>query len=214
MSNILVTRGLIIAALLAIYLVAGLLGGLGFAPDVAVIRQFAEARSVAPDLTMVAIIITQLGSVYGTFGSGLAATALLAWRRHFWLAGVMGATVLVERLTIDGMKLLIDRSRPAVDLHPVATHSSSFPSGHAGNSMAVFLAIALIAVPRARRRAAVIAALGFSFLIGLTRPYLGVHWPSDIVGGWAIGAAVAIIAATIAEARRPTAGEPQASAAA
>lgn len=212
MSNILATRGPLVAALLFTSLVAGLLGGMDFAPDVAVIRQFEDVRAIAPDLTMVAIIITQLGSVFGTFGSGLVATGWLAWRRHYRLAGVMGATVLVERLTIDGMKLLIDRSRPAFDLHPVATHSSSFPSGHAGNSMAVFLAIALIAVPRARRRAAVIAALVASFLIGLTRPYLGVHWPSDVVGGWALGAAVAIVAATIAGSRR-SATEPQPSAA-
>ena len=98
--------------------------------------------------------------------------------------------------------LLGDRSRPAFDLHPVATHSSSFPSGHAGNSMAVFLAIALIAVPRAHRRAAVIAALVATFLIGLTRPLLGVHWPSDVVAGWAVGAAIALAAAMIADTRR------------
>lgn len=202
MPNPIVLRGLSIAALLLLAFVAGVVGGMDFAPDVAVIHRLEEVRTVAPDLTMLAIIVTQIGSVFGTFGGGLAATAWLAWRRQFWLAGVLGGTVLVERLTIDGMKSLIDRSRPAFDLHPVATHSSSFPSGHAGNSMAVFLAIALIAVPRAHRRAAVIAALVATFLIGLTRPLLGVHWPSDVVAGWAVGAAIALAAAMIADTRR------------
>lgn len=205
MPNPLVLRGLSIAALLLLAFVAGVVGGMDFAPDVAVIQRLEDVRTMAPDVTMLAIILTQAGSVFGTFGSGLVATGWLAWHRQFWLAGVLGGTVLVERVTIDGMKLLIDRSRPAFDLHPVATHSSSFPSGHAGNSMAVFLAIALIAVPRAHRRAAVIAALVASVLVGLTRPFLGVHWPSDVVAGWAVGAAVALVAATIADSRRSAA---------
>jgi undecaprenyl-diphosphatase len=154
---------------------------------------------------MLAIILTQAGSVYFTFGSAVAATGWLAWQRNFWLAGILASTVVLERVTIDGMKLLVDRSRPSFDLHPVATHSSSFPSGHSGNSMAVFLAIALIAVPQAHRRAAVITAIVASFVVGLTRPYLGVHWLSDVIGGWALGAAVAIVAATIADSRRSAA---------
>jgi undecaprenyl-diphosphatase len=122
---------------------------------------------------------------------------------------VLGATVVGERLVIDGLKLLIDRTRPSFDLHPVVTHSSSFPSGHAGNSMAVFLSIALIAAPRAYRVRAVIAALLASLLVGSTRPFLGVHWPSDVIGGWSLGAAIAIIAWTIAEGRGSTAAQQQ-----
>jgi undecaprenyl-diphosphatase len=205
MPNPIVLRGLSIAALLLVSLVAGIVGGMNFAPDVAFIRQMAGVRASAPDLTMLAIILTQAGSVYVTFGSAIAATGWLGWHRNFWLAGMLAGTVILERLTLDGMKLMIDRSRPSFDLHPVATHSSSFPSGHAGNSMAVFLAIALIAVPRAHRRAAVIAALMASFVVGLTRPFLGVHWLSDVIGGWALGAAVAITAATLANSRRSAA---------
>ncbi len=69
--------------------------------------------------------------------------------------------------------------------------------------MAVFLAIALIAAPRKYRLAAVVSALMASLIIGVTRPYLGVHWPSDVVGGWTLGAGIAIIAWSIAEARNP-----------
>jgi undecaprenyl-diphosphatase len=75
--------------------------------------------------------------------------------------------------------------------------------------MAVFLSIALIAAPRAYRVRAVIAALLASLLVGSTRPFLGVHWPSDVIGGWSLGAAIAIIAWTIAEGRGSTAAQQQ-----
>jgi undecaprenyl-diphosphatase len=112
---------------------------------------------------------------------------------------LLAGTVVGERVIVDGMKLLIDRTRPAFDLHPVVTHSSSFPSGHSGNSMAVFLAIALIAVPRPQRVPAVITAVLASILVGSTRPYLGVHWPSDVIGGWALGAAIALVVGLISD---------------
>jgi undecaprenyl-diphosphatase len=65
--------------------------------------------------------------------------------------------------------------------------------------MVIFLTIAFIAVPRTRRAPAVAAAILASVMVGSTRPYLGVHWPSDVVGGWALGAAIAIIAGSIAD---------------
>jgi undecaprenyl-diphosphatase len=160
-------------------------------------------------VTLAAIAITQAGSAYGTFGGGLGVAAWLGWRGQRWLAAVLGATVLSERLVIDGMKLLIDRTRPTFDLHPVVTHSSSFPSGHAGNSMAVLLSIALIAAKPAHRVPAVMIAVLGSLLVGSTRPYLGVHWPSDVIGGWSLGAAIALLAWTISESRGSAAAQQQ-----
>ena len=185
------------AALLALFLaflVAGIVGGGSFWPDVAAIRALQDIRDDAPRLTLAAVGLTQLGSVYVTLGAGLATALLLAIRGHRRHGLVVAGLVLGERLTLDGLKLLLDRARPAFDAHPVATHSSSFPSGHSGNSMAVFLAIALIAVPERWRTQAVTSALVLSILIGLTRPYLGVHWPSDVVGGWSLGALLALLA--------------------
>jgi len=201
-SNVLI-RAILVAALFSLCLAMGVIGGIDFPPDIAVIRHFEEVRAGYPGLTLSAIAVTQAGSAWATIGGGVSVAAWLAWRRKLWLAGVLGVTVLIERIAVDGLKLLIDRTRPTFDLHPVVTHSSSFPSGHAGNSMAVFLAIALIAAPRKYRLAAVVSALMASLIIGVTRPYLGVHWPSDVVGGWALGAGVAIIAWSIAEARNP-----------
>jgi len=199
MRKNLIERAALVAMLLLVFLAAGWIGGMALVPDVRLIRQLQLIRADAPYLTLAAIAVTQAGSAFATLGGGLGVAAWLGWHGHRWRGAVLGAAVLAERMVIDGMKLLIDRARPSFDLHPVVTHSSSFPSGHAGNSMAVFLSIALIAVPRAHRTPAVIIALLASLLIGSTRPYLGVHWPSDVIGGWALGAAIAIVAWSIAE---------------
>ena len=202
MSQKILIRALAVAVLFFICLGAGVIGGIDFPFDVAVIHHLETVRASSPELTLALIAVTQAGSAWATIGSGLGVAAWLGWRRHLWLEGVLGATVVSGRLAIDGLKLLIDRTRPTFDLHPVVTHSSSFPSGHAGNSMTVFLAIALIASPRRYRLAAVSTAVLASLIIGATRPYLGVHWPSDVIGGWALGAGMAIIAWTFAESRQ------------
>ena len=209
MPKIFVLRALLVAGLLLLCLGAGLIGGIGFAPDLRIVRELQLIRANAPTVALAAIAITQAGSAFGTLGGGLGVAAWLAWRGQRWPGAVLGATVIGERLVLDGLKLLIDRTRPSFDLHPVVTHSSSFPSGHAGNSMAVFLSIALIAVPQAHRAPAVIAAVFASLLVGSTRPFVGVHWPSDVIGGWSLGAAIAIIAWSIAERRGSAAAQQQ-----
>jgi undecaprenyl-diphosphatase len=203
MSSNIRIRAIFVVALFSLSLAMGLIGGIDFPPDAAVIRHFQEVRASYPGLTLSAVAVTQAGSAWATIGGGLIVAAWLTWRRQWWLAAVVGATVVIERIAVDGLKLLIDRSRPTFDLHPVMTHSSSFPSGHSGNTMAIFLTIALIAAPRKYRLAAVVSALIASFVVGVTRPFLGVHWPSDVVGGWALGAGIATIAWSIAEARDP-----------
>ncbi len=198
MSRILALRLSSLVILLVTFAVAGWLGGLTFAPDVAAIQKLQEWRVHSPRLTMAMITLTQLGSAYVTFGGGLAVSALLLLQGHRRRAVALAALVVGERLLVDGLKLLLDRARPAFDAHPVLTHSSSFPSGHSGNSMAVFLGIALIAAPERWRREAIVAAVLLSMVIGFSRPFLGVHWPTDVVGGWALGATVAMIAARFA----------------
>lgn len=173
--------------LLGIFLVAFLLGGPENASDVAAIHQLREIRTESPQLTSLIVILTQLGSAYATLGLGTAAAAWLFLRGDRGIAVLLAATVFGERLVMDGFKIIAGRPRPAFDAHPVMTHSSSFPSGHSANSMAVFVAIALIVAPPAWRRPVVAFAALMAVLIGASRPYLGVHWPSDVIGGWALG---------------------------
>lgn len=66
--------------------------------------------------------------------------------------------------------------------------------------MITFLALALIVAPAKTRAVAIAAAVAASTLIGATRPLLGVHWPSDVIGGWAFG--VAWVVAGVALSRR------------
>lgn len=197
MSHRFIVSAVPIAALLAIFVAAGLIGGLAYPLDVHLVQTAQDWRAQSPQLTGAVILLTHMGSVYATLGGGLLIALWLGVTGHYHRAIPLAVAVIGERILMDGIKLLIDRARPAFDLHPVATHSASFPSGHAGNTMAVFLTVALIAAPTRWRLPAVILALTLSILIGLSRVYLGVHWPSDVIGGWALGATVAIIAARV-----------------
>jgi len=184
-------RGALLAAilgLLLLLLLLGAVGGAGNAWDVAIVEALGRLRHADPGLTEVAILLTGIGSVYSTVGLPIAAAIGLAAAGLRQRAALLIATVLVERLTVDVIKALINRPRPAFDLHPVSAASASFPSGHAANSMTAFVAIAMFVAPPRFRRPAIAFAGAAAVAIALTRPFLGVHWPSDTLGGWAVSA--------------------------
>jgi undecaprenyl-diphosphatase len=127
---------------------------------------------------------------------------MLARRRRtalFLLLATSGGIVLGALL-----KLAFARPRPALVPHLVDVTSSSFPSGHAADSAIVYLTLAALlarSVPERGPRLYVIAvAILLTLSIGVSRVYLGVHWPSDVVAGWSIGAAWAL-ACSIAHSR-------------
>lgn len=99
------------------------------------------------------------------------------------------------------LKHLVDRPRPIVVAHLVPVHSLSFPSGHATASAAVYLSLAALVARVQTRRGARLYALGVAFLlttlVGLSRMYLGVHYPSDVVAGWAAGALWALLCSSV-----------------
>lgn len=92
-----------------------------------------------------------------------------------------------------GLKLWFDRPRPDLVDHLDQTFTSSFPSAHAMVSMVGWIAFAMIASrfisETGLRRFVFGAAVTIAFIIGVTRIYLGVHWPSDVLAGWAAGLA-------------------------
>ena len=196
-------RLLVIVALLALIALLWRWGGPANPVDVATIRSLQVFRQNNPTLTAAAIAVTQMGSAYATVGLALLVAASLLILRQSSRAGLLAATVIGARLLGDLFKDVTNRPRPAFDLHPmVVTHSSSFPSGHASNSMAAFLALALFAAPPRWRRPALGVAIVASIAVGLTRPMLGVHWPSDVLAGWAFGAAIILAVTSIPLARR------------
>lgn len=94
------------------------------------------------------------------------------------------------------LKWAFARPRPDIVPHLVEVSSASFPSGHAMLSAAIYLSLAAILAQIASRRRQKLYIMGIALLltgiIGLSRVYLGVHYPSDVIAGWMIGIAWAL----------------------
>ena len=120
--------------------------------------------------------------------------ALLIYRRRAQ-ALVFGATVLLAQGAAEAIKAFVDRPRPDLVSHLDMVYSASFPSGHSLMSPAVYFTLAIIVAEAQIRRAARLMVVAGSVVlvvaIGMSRVYLGVHWPTDVLGGWAFGSAMA-----------------------
>lgn len=193
-----ISRNRLIAAtfLLLAFFLAGFFGGPENGIDQEISAWAADLRSAMPAVARMAAGITVLGGMPFTLGVGAIATFFLLWRRR-WSAGLLlVAVVLGERLLVDGLKDWVGRARPELENLP---SSLAYPSGHSANSMTAFLAVALVALPSPLRRTGVFMAIALSILIGLTRIVLGVHWPSDVIGGWALGLLAVGLAVVVGE---------------
>jgi membrane-associated phospholipid phosphatase len=153
-------------------------------------------RLESPLLDAVMRGITFLGS-FPTVAAVVVAAAI--WRvrsRDRRSAVTLILVAVVTELMNFALKHTFQRPRPSL-FHEIATlHSYSFPSGHAMGSAAVYGSVAAVlarAYP-AHRRAVLAGACVLVLLIGLSRVYLGVHWITDVVAGWAAGAFIALAA--------------------
>ncbi len=111
-------------------------------------------------------------------------------------AACLLVAVLCGLVLSEAAKFGVHRPRPDVAWRAIPLpHSGSFPSGHSFISVALFGGLALVG-PRRRpagvRALAAVAGFGLALLIGLSRPYLGVHYPTDVLGGWTLGLACAL----------------------
>ncbi|RGC70920.1 phosphatidylglycerophosphatase B [Micromonospora sp. MW-13] len=143
-------------------------------------------------------------NVFGPGPLRVAVLAVVVWlyyRRALRLAWWAVTTMAVGGLLGALLKLLVGRDRPDL-LDPVARAAGySFPSGHALNATLAAGVLLLIFLPYARKRPAArwalwAAAVVVAGLTGVSRVALGVHWTSDVIGGWLLGAAT--VAATTA----------------
>lgn len=141
-----------------------------------------------PELLVAARVFTAIGEPTILIAGGVV-TALWLWRAgHRHLPWVLTAIVVIGRGLSEAQKYWVARVRPDLEPHLVVVKTSSFPSGHATSSMIFFLTLALVLGTGTRwQRLAVAGAILLSLLIGTSRVMLGVHWPSDVVGGWAFG---------------------------
>ena len=145
-----------------------------------------------PMRTMIATGITRIADEEGqaliTVAVTLLLTAFKKWRTGLWY----GLTVLFGALGLNGaVKNLYHRVRPLDIEHLIEQDGYAFPSGHAMGSMIVFGGIIFLAIRLLKSTVAKWAigiVLGILILfIGLSRIYLGVHYPSDVIGGFSLG---------------------------
>jgi undecaprenyl-diphosphatase len=127
----------------------------------------------------------------------LATWAYLLMTRRQGAALLLLAAVVGGMLISTGLKMGFERPRPDLVPHAARVYTASFPSGHAMLSAITYLTLgALLArVEKSRRASAFIMGLAIlmTLLVGVSRVYLGVHWPSDVLAGWSVGAAWAAL---------------------
>lgn len=141
--------------------------------------------------------ITALGSFSVLTLVTLAAVGFLVVLKRYGEAGTIAFAAIGGQALSETLKAYFDRPRPDFVAHIVETTSASFPSGHAMMSAAIYLSLgAMLARVQTKRRLKtyihVIAVL-ITVLVGMSRVYLGVHYPTDVLGGWCLGAAWAIL---------------------
>jgi undecaprenyl-diphosphatase len=160
-----------------------------------------------PPLTGLALDFTSLGSGVVVWLVVIVASVFLWSSRHRWSVGLLWVSILGSGLINTVMKMLFHRTRP--HLFPWRTPYaglSSFPSGHSMTAMVCYATLAYLVARLAptaflRRFTIGVAAL-LILLIGLSRMYLGVHYPTDVAAGFAMGLAWASFCALGLEALR------------
>lgn len=163
-------------------------------------------------LTALMVATTRLGDGEVLALLTVAGVALFfrrSWRWATFLAvATTGAGILNRAL-----KLAIERARPSL-FEPLAPAGGyAFPSGHAMGSAALFLALFFVVRAMAPQLQGIAAGLGMAVVaaVGVSRVYLGVHYPTDVVAGWAIGTAWVVLLQALAHRwiPRPVDGAPE-----
>lgn len=168
------------------------------AADQHVVESLTGVAAGAPWLVSAMSWVADLG---GTAFAWLALSTAVVWlliRRERALAAYVACAGLGSAALVTGVKALVERPRPVLD-EPVSTAPGlSFPSGHSLGSIVtygVLLLVFLPVVPARWRRATVAATMALVALIGLSRIGLGVHFPSDVAGGWLLGSLWVLVTA-------------------
>lgn len=120
-----------------------------------------------------------------------------AVKRRWGLIALLLAAVIGETLLAQNLKELFGRPRPDVVPHLVAASSASFPSGHSTSAAAIYLTLAALIARETKERIVrnyvYFVAVTLALIVGVSRVYLGVHYPTDVIGGLSFGAAWAAI---------------------
>ncbi len=157
-----------------------------------------HTRLIGPAwLPGVAVEVTSLGGPAVLTFVTLATGFYLLVIRRWGSAVLIGVSVTGGSLLSTWLKLAFDRPRPELALHVVAASSASFPSGHAMLSAVTYLTVGglLMRAPGSFGAKLYVFAVVvlLTSAIGVSRVYLGVHWPTDVLAGWCMGAAWALL---------------------
>jgi undecaprenyl-diphosphatase len=154
-------------------------------------------RTVGPLWLRTALMdLTSLGSLAVLALVVLLIAGLFASLRRWRDAAVLIVAAAGGTAISQILKAIFDRPRPEESLRLVEAVNASFPSGHAMMSAVIYLTLGTLVARFARRRRIKLFAFGagvaLTLIVGVSRVYLGVHWPSDVLAGWCVGAAWAM----------------------
>jgi undecaprenyl-diphosphatase len=124
-------------------------------------------------------------------------TGILLLRGERRSVAVLLSAVAIATITSLSLKAGFDRPRPDLVPHGSFVSNASFPSGHSLSAAAVYLTLGLIFARLNAHTGVRVFIVGMAILltglVGVSRVYLGVHWPTDVLAGWSVGAAIALI---------------------
>ena len=150
-------------------------------------------------LVTAAKVVTQAGAAPVLALLGVVVAVGLWWRGARVIVAVAPTIALgAGAVAASVVKQLIGRARPPISVRLVNETEASFPSGHATDSAAFYITLALVLAVFVFRRPlarVVTTAAGFAIAgcIGLSRLVLGVHWPTDVLAGWALGTTTSVL---------------------
>ncbi|MDB5234221.1 MAG: hypothetical protein JWR44_1214 [Hymenobacter sp.] len=142
-------------------------------------------RHATPGLNKLAVGLTVVGNTWPMIGTSLLALLMLLRRRKGRLAGLFALSVGGSMLLTQVIKYAVERARPALWASLRPEHTYSFPSGHAMDTAAIATALGLLLWEHRAHWLLWLPAPLFSLAVGWARMYLGVHYPSDVLAGWA-----------------------------
>ena len=144
-----------------------------------------------PWLRELGLDLTALGSVAILLIISSAVVGFLLLQRRRRLALLITVAVVGGMLLNFGLKQLFDRQRPGIVPHLREVTTPSFPSGHAAASAVVYLTLGALLAGAVKGRITkayvMTVAMTLTFLVGASRVYLGVHYPTDVLAGWSVG---------------------------
>jgi undecaprenyl-diphosphatase len=147
-------------------------------------------------LTWIAKALNLLGGAFVTIPLRIVVALILLLRRRWRLFAAWALTWAGAEIMLAVAKTWFARTRPLAPM--VTTSGGSFPSGHAVAASATAVALVLVLLPSGpRRRKWELLAVGFSFVMALSRVYLNAHWFSDVVAGVLLGTGVALGSAAV-----------------